>query len=96
MGILGFGLWLLWTIVLTIAAWRAALKLKGSPWFPLGFVIFWFAFLLLVPMTYMGIQPYQNFVLNAYLWLLLGILFRLPALSFDQAPVPGPAHSRAR
>lgn len=88
MGILGFGLWLFWTIALTIAAWRAALKLKGSPWFPLGFVIFWFAFLLLVPMTYMGIQPYQNFVLNAYLWLLLGILFRLPTLPFDQTPAP--------
>jgi hypothetical protein len=25
-------------------------------------------------------QPYQNYVFNAYLWLLLGILWRLPEL----------------
>ena len=32
-------------------------------------------------MTFNGIQPYEDFVLNAYLWLLLGILFRLPTLA---------------
>ena len=26
------------------------------------------------------IQPYQNFILNAYFWLLVGVLFRLPDL----------------
>jgi hypothetical protein len=31
----------------------------------------------------MGIQPYEDFVLNAYLWLLLGILFRLPSLALS-------------
>jgi len=56
-------------------------KLKGSPWFPLGFMIFWYAFLLLIPFTFQGMQAYQDFVLNAYLWLLLGILFRLPKLA---------------
>ena len=25
-------------------------------------------------------QPYEDFLLNAYLWLLLGILFRLPSI----------------
>ena len=28
-----------------------------------------------------GMQPYQDCVLDAYLWLFLGILFRLPAIS---------------
>jgi hypothetical protein len=32
-------------------------------------------------MTFAGMQPYQDFVLNAYLWLLLGVLFRLPTLA---------------
>jgi hypothetical protein len=32
-------------------------------------------------MTFNGMQPYQDFVLNAYLWLLLGILFRLPTIA---------------
>ena len=44
-------------------------------------MIFWYAFILLLPMTFTGIQPYEDFVLNAYLWLLLGILFRLPTLA---------------
>jgi hypothetical protein len=36
--------------------------------------------LLLYPLTFGGMVPYQNFVTNAYLWLLVGILFRLPEL----------------
>jgi hypothetical protein len=63
------------------SAWKVVRKLKGSPWFPLGFMIFWYAFLLLIPFTFQGMQAYQDFVLNAYLWLLLGILFRLPKLA---------------
>ncbi len=42
-------------------------------------------------MTFNGMQPYEDYVLNAYLWLLLGILFRLPsiALSAQYATVIG-------
>jgi hypothetical protein len=66
-----------------ISAWRVVRQLKGSPWFPLAFMIFWYAFILLVPLTFEGLQPYQDFILNAYLWLLLGVLFRLPKLAVD-------------
>ncbi len=31
-------------------------------------------------MTYYGFIEYQDFILNAYLWLLLGILFRLQTM----------------
>src|SRR5258708_14351804 len=34
----------------------------------------------LIPMTFSGMQAYEDFVLNAYFWLLLGILFRLPTI----------------
>jgi hypothetical protein len=81
LGIVGLGLWILWTSGLVLSAWRVVRKLKGSPWFPLAFMIFWYAFLLLFPITYAGIAPYQDFVLNAYLWLLIGILFRLPEIA---------------
>jgi hypothetical protein len=74
------------------AAWKVVRKLKGSPWFPLGFMIFWYAFLLLVPLTYYGMQPYQDFVLNAFLWLQLGILFRLPSIALS-AQFEANAHS---
>jgi hypothetical protein len=83
MGIGGLALWLIMSASVLIAAWKVVCKLKGSPWFPLGFMIFWYAFLLLVPLTFYGIQPYQDFVLNAFLWLQLGILFRLPSIALS-------------
>src|SRR5467141_1229208 len=81
MGIGGLILWFVMSFAILFSAWRVVKKLRGSPWFPLAFVIFWYAGLLLIPMTFTGIQAYEDFVLNAYLWLLLGILFRLPTLS---------------
>jgi hypothetical protein len=83
MGIVGFLLWIGTAVAITAAAWKVVRKLKGSPWFPLAFMIFWYAFLLLIPLTYEGLQAYQDFILNAYLWLLLGVLFRLPKLALD-------------
>lgn len=83
MGIGGLALWFVMSFAILISAWQVVKKLRGSPWFPLAFVIFWYAGLLLLPMTFSGMQPYQDFVLNAYLWLLLGILFRLPSIALS-------------
>jgi hypothetical protein len=82
MGILGLLLWLIWTFAVIRACWRTVRGLRDSSNFPLAFAIFWFVFLLLIPGTYGGIQSYQNYILNAYLWLLLGILFRLGSVGF--------------
>jgi hypothetical protein len=88
LGVVGLALWLIMSVAVLLSAWKVVRKLKGSPWFPLGFMIFWYAFLLLLPFTYQGMQAYQDFVLNAYLWLLLGILFRLPTLALSpQSPI---------
>ncbi|MDR7545257.1 MAG: hypothetical protein QN120_13515 [Armatimonadota bacterium] len=81
LGILGPLLWLMWTIALVREGWTVLRRLRGSALFPVGAAVLWFAFLLLFPFTFGGMQPYQNFVFNAYLWLLVGILFRLPALA---------------
>src|SRR6266851_4431582 len=81
MGIGGLILWFVMSFAIVFSAWRVVKMLRGSPWFPLAFVIFWYAGLLLFPITFSGMQPYEDFVLNAYLWLLLGILFRLPTLA---------------
>ena len=92
MGIGGLVLWFVMSVAITASAWKVVKKLKGSPLFPLGFVIFWYAFVLLFPATLGGIQAYEDFLLNAYLWLLLGILFRLPSLSLSaQFSANGPA-----
>ena len=78
MGILGPILWLWWSLVLIRSGWQVVRQLKATPYYPVGFSIFWFAALLLVALTYFSIGPYQNYVFNAYLWVLVGILFRLP------------------
>jgi hypothetical protein len=80
LGILGLFLWILLSIAICSSAWKVTSSLRGSPWFPLGFVIFWYAFVLLIPMAYIGFVAYQDYIMNAYLWILLGILFRLPEL----------------
>lgn len=96
MGIGGLILWFVMSGAIFLSSWGVVKKLKGSPWFPVVFVIFWYVFLMLLPMTYGGIQPYEDFLLNAYLWLLLGFLFRLPTIVLSaqfavNAPVPQPA-----
>ena len=83
MGIGGLLLWFVMSFAILFSAWRVVKKMRSSPMFPLAFMIFWYAGLLLLPMTFNGMQPYQDFVLNAYLWLLLGILFRLPSLALS-------------
>jgi hypothetical protein len=83
MGIGGLILWIVMGVAILYAAWRVVKKLKGSPWFPLGFVIFWYAFFLMFPATFGSIVLYEDFLLNAYFWLLLGLLFRLPTLALS-------------
>jgi hypothetical protein len=97
MGIGGLILWVIMSLAILFSAWRVVKKLRGSPWFPLGFVIFWYAFFLLFPATFGGIQAYEDFLLNAYFWLLLGLLFRLPAIALSaQFAANAPATQPAR
>jgi hypothetical protein len=81
LGVLGPILWLGWSLTFIYAAYQAALRVKGTPLFPVALSILWFAFLLLFPFTFAGFQAFQNFVISAYFWVLAGVLFRLPALS---------------
>jgi hypothetical protein len=97
MGIGGLILWFVFSTAILFSAWKVVKKLKGSPWFPLGFVIFWYAFFLLIPATYGGMVAYEDFLLNAYFWLLLGLLFRLPTIALSaQFAITAPAAPPAR
>jgi hypothetical protein len=89
MGIVGLALWFVMGAALLVSAWKVVRQLKGSPWFPLGFIIFWYAFLLLIPFTFQGLQAYQDFLLNSYVWFLLGVLFRLPKIALSEQFSPG-------
>jgi hypothetical protein len=78
MGIVAPFLWLLWTGTFLYYAWKVVRQLRETRLFPIGFAIFWYGAMLLLLQTYTGINAYQNFVNNAYFWLLVGVLFRLP------------------
>jgi hypothetical protein len=90
LGIVGLILYLISASTILVTAWSAVLKLKGTPWFPLGFVIFWYAFLFFFPYLWGGFQSFEDFILNALLWFSLGILFRMQSL-----PVIGQASQAA-
>ncbi len=83
-GILGPILWTFWTVSLFFSAWKVVRKLKQTPLFPIGFAIFWYAFMLLGPFTFYGLNTYQNYLTCAYLWLIIGILYRLPGLLSEE------------
>jgi hypothetical protein len=91
MGILAPFLWIIWSVTLLYAAWKIVLQLRQTVYFPVGLAIFWYAFLLLFPFSYGGMAPYQNFVMNAYFWVLIGVLFRLPHLARAEQTVPSQA-----
>jgi hypothetical protein len=91
MGILAPLLWILWSSVLLYFCWGIVKQLRQTVYFPVALAIFWYAFLLLFPFSYGGMAPYQNYVMNAYLWFLIGVLFRLPHLARASQVVPSRA-----
>jgi hypothetical protein len=93
LGIVAPFLWIAWTAALLLAAWKVVRELRETRFFPIGFAIFWYAFLLLYPLTYGSLASYQNYIGNAYFWLLVGVLFKLPVILGDQS-VPSMVSSR--
>jgi hypothetical protein len=85
LGIVAPFLWILWSGALLYFMWKVMLRLRQTRFFPIAFAIFWFAFLLLYPMTFGSLSTYQNYICNAYFWLLIGIFFRLPEVLANPA-----------
>ncbi len=83
MGIVGLLLWIVLGAAVCLSAWKIVKQLRGSPWFPIAFVIFWFIFVLFFPMGYNSLSFYQDFLVNAYFWILIGILYRLPHVALS-------------
>ena len=96
MGILAALLWLLWSAALLYYSWKVARRLRGTRFFPLAIAIIWWAFVLLLPMTWGALSAYQDFICNIYMWLLLGILYRLPEIAANPlALAAAPSKSRS-
>jgi hypothetical protein len=85
MGIPGLLLWMIFSSAVVLSCWSVVKRLRNTPLYSIGFGIFWYAVLVLFPLTYVGLSTYQNYVVTAFLWLLIGVLFRLPLLL---RPVP--------
>ena len=83
MGVVGLLLWITMGASIVMSAWKIVKNLRGSPWFPMAFVIFWLAFMIFFPIGYNSMAFYQDFLVNAYLWLLLGMLYKLPKLALS-------------
>jgi hypothetical protein len=81
LGIVGLLLWIVVGFRVTASTWAIVKDLRGTPWFPLGFAIFFFAFLIFFPLMFFGNSAYQDFVMNSNLWLQVGILFGLRNLA---------------
>jgi len=92
MGIVAPFLWIAWTAALLFSMWQVLRGLRQTRFFPIGFAIFWYAFLLLYPLTFGGLAPYQNYVGNAYFWLLIGVFFALPGVLAAAPSVPASAN----
>jgi hypothetical protein len=87
MGILAPFLWIAWSAALLYHSWKVVIGLRETRLFPIAFAILWYSFLLLYPMTFGSISAFENYVCNFYLWLLVGVLFKLPiVLQNAQAP----------
>jgi len=83
MGVPGLILWIVFSFAIVQSCWKVTKQLRGTPMFPLAFCIFWFAFIVLFPLSFIGLTTFQDFIVNAYLWMFIGILFRLPSIVAD-------------
>jgi len=100
MGIVAPFLWILWSAALLYYSWNVVRSLRETRFFPIAFAILWYSFLLLYVLTYGSLASFQNFVSNMYLWLLIGVLFKLPSLLANSPSpsltTPGVASRRKR
>ena len=80
LGLLGPILWIVWASSLLFASLKTVLRLKGTWAFPVAISILFFSFFLLIITMWGTNVVFEDFISNAYLWFLVGILFRLPDL----------------
>jgi len=93
-GVIGPILWIMWSARLVFAGWKVVRKLKQTAYFPIGFAMFWFIFMVVGPYTFYTLNGYENYLTCAYLWLTIGMFFRLPKLLEEQRAAAALDHAR--
>ena len=77
-GAVGLALWTLWTLAWLYRQWRCIRAAPSGKLRAMGLVLWgWMIFFLIISF-FGGLQAYQNYVPNAYFWLLSGVIFGLP------------------
>jgi hypothetical protein len=84
-GVIGLVFWMWWSVRLLWKLWVVSTKVAGTAYHLFAFSAFLYAFFILIAWFYLGMQPYQNYTTQAYLWFLAGIAFKLPLLARTQA-----------
>jgi hypothetical protein len=77
-GLFGVALWLAWTVAWTARQWRCVRAARDGPLGAAGMVLFAWIVLLLFVQFFGGLATFQNYLVNAYFWLLSGMIFALP------------------
>ncbi|MGH9013432.1 MAG: hypothetical protein ACRDZ1_05795 [Acidimicrobiia bacterium] len=84
-GLIGIGLWLVWSISWTRRLWRSGKRLRGSSLASATFVLFAWAVMVLFVRFMTGLSSWQDYLPNAYFWFLSGVVFGLASWSGTQA-----------
>ena len=93
-GIVGLALWIAWSISWVARQWGAIKDARGQRGAAAGFVLFCWMLYFLFFGFFGGLPGFQNYVGNAYFWLLSGMIFALP-LTANDIGGPRPSASRA-
>ncbi len=89
-GAIGVALWAIWSVAWVIRQWRSIKSARGSRVAAAGLVLLaWMLFFLFFGFAG-GLQEFQNYLANAYFWLLSGLIFALPLAASDVGRPPGP------
>lgn len=80
-GALGLVLVWWWAVRMLVAQFGALRRLFGAPLFGFAAALYLWSVTFLLPLTFMGIQSFQDFVPNAAFWFLSGVLLSLPNVS---------------
>lgn len=76
-GIVGLVLWLWWSLLLLKLMIQVVWKLRTTRFFWLAITLAMCIFVVLFPSFFLGMQIYQNYLTQAFLWFLIGMLFQL-------------------
>jgi hypothetical protein len=96
-GGVGLALWLFWSILLMVKLVQKVRELRFTRYYWIAVAVALYSFFLLFAWFYLGMQVYQQYVAQSFLWFMVGVVFRLPQLATrsDTSPIERPVQPLA-